>query len=86
MEIRPRQVTVVAAGLDLLDTEAVPKRVTICNVFGHEPAIAERPGISLVRRSLLATLHFIGDDGSRMENWRASRPLWSIPVRFFFWT
>ena len=31
----------VAAGLDLLDTEAVPKGVTICNVFGHEPAIAE---------------------------------------------
>src|SRR5262249_29415918 len=26
---------------DLLDTEAVPKGVTICNVFGHEPAIAE---------------------------------------------
>jgi phosphoglycerate dehydrogenase-like enzyme len=31
----------VAAGLDLLDTGAVPKGVTICNVFGHEPAIAE---------------------------------------------
>ena len=31
----------VAAGLDLLDTAAVPKGVTICNVFGHEPAIAE---------------------------------------------
>jgi hypothetical protein len=31
----------VAAGLDLLDTEAVPKGITIGNVFGHEPAIAE---------------------------------------------
>jgi phosphoglycerate dehydrogenase-like enzyme len=31
----------VAAGLDLLDTGAVPRGVTICNVFGHEPAIAE---------------------------------------------
>src|SRR6202043_3829423 len=31
----------VAAGLDLLDTGAVPKGVAICNVFGHEPAIAE---------------------------------------------
>jgi phosphoglycerate dehydrogenase-like enzyme len=31
----------VAAGLDQLDTGAVPKGVTICNVFGHEPAIAE---------------------------------------------
>jgi phosphoglycerate dehydrogenase-like enzyme len=27
--------------LDLLDTGAVPNGVTICNVFGHEPAIAE---------------------------------------------
>jgi phosphoglycerate dehydrogenase-like enzyme len=31
----------VAAGLDLIDAGAVPKGVTICNVFGHEPAIAE---------------------------------------------
>jgi lactate dehydrogenase-like 2-hydroxyacid dehydrogenase len=31
----------VAAGLDLIDTGAVPKGVTVCNVFGHEPAIAE---------------------------------------------
>src|SRR6201981_2219304 len=31
----------VAAGLDLPDTGAAPKGVTICNVFGHEPAIAE---------------------------------------------
>jgi phosphoglycerate dehydrogenase-like enzyme len=31
----------VAAGLDLLDLNAVPKGVTVCNVFGHEPAIAE---------------------------------------------
>ena len=38
---RLRLLQSVAAGLDLLDTEAVPKRVTICNVFGHEPAIAE---------------------------------------------
>jgi phosphoglycerate dehydrogenase-like enzyme len=31
----------VAAGLDLIDTGALPKGVTVCNVFGHEPAIAE---------------------------------------------
>ena len=31
----------VAAGLDLLDLDALPKGVTVCNVFGHEPAIAE---------------------------------------------
>ena len=38
---RLRLLQSVAAGLDLLDTEALPKGVTICNVFGHEPAIAE---------------------------------------------
>src|SRR5882757_426471 len=38
---RLRLLQSVAAGLDLLDTEAVPKSVTVCNVFGHEPAIAE---------------------------------------------
>lgn len=38
---RLRLLQSVAAGLDLLDTSAVPKGVTICNVFGHEPAIAE---------------------------------------------
>ena len=38
---RLRLLQSVAAGLDLLDTGAVPKGVTICNVFGHEPAIAE---------------------------------------------
>ena len=32
---------VVHGALDLIDTEAVPKGATICNVFGHEPAIAE---------------------------------------------
>jgi phosphoglycerate dehydrogenase-like enzyme len=38
---RLRLLQSVAAGLDLLDIQAVPKDVTICNVFGHEPAIAE---------------------------------------------
>src|SRR6476660_9134226 len=38
---RLRLLQSVAAGLDLLDTTAVPKGVAICNVFGHEPAIAE---------------------------------------------
>jgi hypothetical protein len=38
---RLRLLQSVAAGLDLLDTEAVPKGLTVCNVFGHEPAIAE---------------------------------------------
>jgi phosphoglycerate dehydrogenase-like enzyme len=38
---RLRLLQSVAAGLDLIDTGALPKGVTVCNVFGHEPAIAE---------------------------------------------
>jgi len=38
---RLRLLQSVAAGLDLLDLDAVPKGVTVCNVFGHEPAIPE---------------------------------------------
>src|SRR5438045_7572460 len=38
---RLRLLQSVAAGLDLLDAQAVPEGVTVCNVFGHEPAIAE---------------------------------------------
>jgi phosphoglycerate dehydrogenase-like enzyme len=30
-----------AAGLDLIDVPSIPPGVVLCNVFGHEPAIAE---------------------------------------------
>jgi phosphoglycerate dehydrogenase-like enzyme len=30
-----------AAGLDLIDVPSIPSGVALCNVFGHEPAIAE---------------------------------------------
>jgi phosphoglycerate dehydrogenase-like enzyme len=38
---RMRLLQSVAAGLDQVDLGAVPKGVTLCNVFGHESAIAE---------------------------------------------
>ena len=46
---RLRLLQSVAAGLDLLDTGAVPRGVTICNVFGHDPAIALKPTRQLQR-------------------------------------
>src|SRR6202035_1077512 len=49
---RLRLLQSVAAGLDLLDTSAVPKGGTICNVFGHEPAIA-----AYVIMTMLALTH-----------------------------
>jgi phosphoglycerate dehydrogenase-like enzyme len=41
----------VAAGLDLLDTAAVPKGVTVCNVFGHEQPIAEYVIMTMLGRA-----------------------------------
>jgi phosphoglycerate dehydrogenase-like enzyme len=38
---RLRVLQSVAAGLDLIDRAAIPKAVTVCSVYGHEPAIAE---------------------------------------------
>ena len=38
---RLRVLQSVTAGLDQVDLAAIPKRVTFCNVYGHEPAIAE---------------------------------------------
>jgi phosphoglycerate dehydrogenase-like enzyme len=59
----------VAAGLDLLDTGAVPKGVTVCNVFGHEPAIAE-----YVIMAMLVLSHRLFDAVTtfRAGSWSAS--------------
>jgi phosphoglycerate dehydrogenase-like enzyme len=66
---RLRLLQSVAAGLDLLDTGAVPKGVTICNVFGHEPAIAE-----YVIMTMLALTHrlFEAVTAFRGGSWIAS--------------
>ena len=36
-----RLVQSVATGIELIDLAALPPRVTVCNAFGHETAIAE---------------------------------------------
>jgi phosphoglycerate dehydrogenase-like enzyme len=48
---RLRLLQSVAAGLDLLDTAAVPKGVTVCNVFGHEQPIAEYVIMTMLGRA-----------------------------------
>jgi phosphoglycerate dehydrogenase-like enzyme len=40
------------AGVDMLDLPALPRGITLCNVFGHEPAIAE-----YVLMTMLALTH-----------------------------
>src|SRR2546423_6105517 len=68
---RLRLLQSVAAGLDLLDTTAVPEGVTICNVFGHEPAIAE-----YVIMTMLVLTHrpFDAVPTFRARSWGASPP------------
>ena len=63
----------VAAGLDLLDTTAVPKGVTICNVSGHEPAIAE-----YVIMTMLVLTHrlFEAVTTFRAGSWVAEPAIW----------
>src|SRR5438477_8643982 len=66
---RLRLLQSVAAGLDLLDTTAIPKGVTICNVFGHEPAIAEY----VIMTMLVLTHHlFEAVSAFRAGSWTAS--------------
>ena len=61
----------VAAGLDLIDLAALPKGVAICNVFGHEPAIAE-----YVLMTMLALTHRLFDTVTafRGGSWAAHQP------------
>jgi lactate dehydrogenase-like 2-hydroxyacid dehydrogenase len=67
--LRLRLLQSVAAGLDLPNTAAVPRGVTICNVFGHEPAIAE-----YVIMTMLVLTHrlFEGVTAFRAGSWVAS--------------
>jgi phosphoglycerate dehydrogenase-like enzyme len=66
---RLRLLQSVAAGIDLIDTKAVPKVVTICNVFGHEPAIGE-----YVIMTMLVLTHrlFEAVTAFRAGSWAAS--------------
>jgi hypothetical protein len=61
--------TKVAAELALLDTAAVPKGVTICNVFGHEQPMAE-----YVIMTMLALTHRLFEEVTtfRAGSWSAS--------------
>jgi phosphoglycerate dehydrogenase-like enzyme len=68
----------VAAGLDQVDLDAVPKGVTVCNVFGHEPAIAE-----YVIMTMLVVMHRLFDTATsfRAGSWGASQQFGGSPHR-----
>ena len=59
-----------AAGLDLIDLPSLPGGLTVCNVFGHEPAIAE-----YVLMNILVLTHRLFDTVTafRSGSWNAGR-------------
>jgi phosphoglycerate dehydrogenase-like enzyme len=67
---RLRLLQSVAADLDQIELAAVPRGVTVCNVFGHEPAIAE-----YVIMTMLVLTHRLFDSvpAFRAGSWQASQ-------------
>src|SRR3954454_3931744 len=66
------------AGIDMIDTESLPKGITVCNVYGHEPAIAE-----YVLMTLLALTHRLLDTviEFRGGSWASHQPAGGVPHR-----
>jgi len=64
------------AGVDMLDLPSLPRGITLCNVFGHEPAIAE-----YVLMTMLALTHRLLDTVTafRGGSWAAHQPAGGAP-------
>jgi phosphoglycerate dehydrogenase-like enzyme len=65
-----------AAGIDMIDLSSLPSGVTLCNVFGHEPAIAE-----YVLMTMLALTHRLIDTVTafRGGSWASHQPAGGSP-------
>ena len=59
------------AGIDMIDVPSLPRGITVCNVYGHEPAIAE-----YVMMTMLALTHRLFDTVTafRAGSWAAHQP------------
>ncbi len=64
------------AGVDMIDLPSLPRGITLCNVFGHEPAIAE-----YVLMTMLALTHTLVDTVTafRGGSWAAHQPAGGAP-------
>ena len=64
------------AGIDMIDLPSLPRGITLCNVFGHEPAIAE-----YVLMTMLALTHRLFDTVTafRGGSWAAHQPAGGSP-------
>jgi phosphoglycerate dehydrogenase-like enzyme len=73
---RLRLLQAATAGIDMIDTESLPRGITVCNVYGHEPAIAE-----YVLMTLLALTHRLLDTviEFRGGSWASHQPAGGAP-------
>jgi len=64
------------AGIDMIDVESLPRGITVCNVYGHEPAIAE-----YVLMTMLALTHRLLDTviEFRAGSWASHQPAGGAP-------
>jgi phosphoglycerate dehydrogenase-like enzyme len=64
------------AGVDMIDLQSLPRGITLCNVFGHEPAIAE-----YVLLMMLALTHRLLETVTafREGSWAAHQPAGGSP-------
>jgi phosphoglycerate dehydrogenase-like enzyme len=64
------------AGVDMIDLPSLPRGITLCNVFGHEPAIAEY----VIMTTLALTLRlFETVTDFRNGSWAAHQPAGGSP-------
>ena len=64
------------AGIDMIDLPSLPRGISLCNVFGHEPAIAE-----YVLMTMLALTHRLVETVTafRGGSWAAHQPAGGLP-------
>src|SRR5260221_8239462 len=69
------------AGVDMIDLQSLPRGITLCNVFGHEPAIAE-----YVLMTMLALTHRLFDTVTDFRGGpsAAHQPAGRLPPRRVF--
>ena len=73
---RLRLLQAATAGMDMIDVPSLPRGVTVCNVFGHEPAIAEY----VMMMTLALTLRLFETVTSfRAGSWAAHQPAGGSP-------
>src|SRR6185503_4713969 len=64
------------AGIDMIDVATLPRGIAVCNVYGHEPAIAEY----VIGTILALTLRlFDSVSAFRAGSWAAHQPAGGSP-------